>query len=146
MAEENILNLMVAHHALLESLFVTFRDEFKTGSRRADSTLSELLWEMEKHFFAEENAIFNFPPLKIMGVWEIVKHLKGEHIIMLEKLHDFSENPENIKDTNIEDFHNILENHRKTEEIDLYPKLDAGMTTSQKEQIISRLNEIPIKK
>jgi len=146
MVEKNILNIMVSHHNLLEILFASFRDEVKTNSQRTERSLSELIWETKKHFFAEENAIFNFPPLKIIGVWEIVKHLKGEHVIMLEKLQNFLDNFEDIKDQDMDDFHNILENHRKIEEADLYPKLDEGMTASQKTQIILRLNEIPIKK
>lgn len=146
MAEETILNIMVAHHALLESFFGIFATEAKKKSLRASEYLTELVWEMKKHFFAEESAIFDFPPLKIMGVWEIVKQLKKEHVIMLEDLREFLENPEAIKDEAVNDFHSLLENHRKIEELNLYPRLDSGMQEDQKRLVISRINEIPINK
>lgn len=146
MAGDTILNLMVSHHALLEVLFVSFLDEAKDKSKTAEVSLSELTWEMQKHFFAEENAIFNFPPLKIIGVWEIIKQLEKEHAIMLEQLKGFSENLNNIKDEDVNKFHALMESHRKIEELNLYPRLDSGLQEDQKRKIISRISEIPIKK
>lgn len=143
---DTILSLMISHHALLEALFVSFRDEARDKTPSAEATLSELIWETKKHFFAEENAIFNFPPLKIIKVWDIIKQLEKEHVIMLESLQNFSDNLKNIKSEEIEDFHDLLESHRKIEELNLYPRLDKGMRENEKKQIISRINEIPIAK
>jgi hypothetical protein len=142
---DTILDLMISHHALLELLFESFRDEAKNKGGKAEVDLSELTWEMKKHFFAEEGAIFDFPPLKIMNVWPIVEQLKKEHIVMLEMLQNFSDNLENIKEVEIEDFHNLLESHRKIEELNLYPKMDKEIPPEQKSQIISRVNQIPAK-
>jgi len=132
MNQDTILNLMISHHAFLEVLFTSFKDEAKSKTERARSTLSELTWEMKKHFFAEESAIFDFPPLKIAGVWVIIEQLKKEHVIMLESLQNFSDNLNNIKDGEIEDFYNLLESHRKIEELNLYPKLDSDLQSTDK--------------
>jgi len=140
---DTILNLMISHHALLELLFEKFRDEVKGEEEKKAATLSELTWEMKKHFFAEEGAIFDFPPLKIMNVWPVVEQLKKEHIEMLEMLQNFSDNLQNIKEGGIEDFHNLLESHRKIEELNLYPKIDKELLPEQKSQIITRVNQIP---
>ena len=144
MAEDSILNLMVAHHALLEAMFFLFRDEAKEKSSRAVSSLYDLTWEMKKHFFAEENAIFDFLPLKSMEIFNIINALKEEHIIMLNDLKKFSDNLARITDDEIENFYQLLENHRKIEEKNLYPRLDKELRDIQKKQIISRINEIPI--
>ena len=146
MAEETILNLMINHHALLEVLFVSFKDEVKDKTKIAESTLSELTWEMKKHFFAEEAAIFDFPPLKIIGVWTIVEQLKKEHVLMLEDLKYFSDNLSDLSESKVDDFYSLLENHRKIEEINLYPRLDSGLQPLQRQQIIGRISEIPINK
>jgi hemerythrin superfamily protein len=145
MAENTILNLMVSHHALLGALFTLFRDEAKESSSRAGSSLSELTWETKKHFFAEENAIFNLPQIKTMQVYDMVNHLKDEHIKMLNDLKDFSDNLDKITDEKIEEFFKLLEDHRKVEEQELYPKLDKELSTEQKTQIVARINEIPLR-
>ena len=142
---DTILNLMIGHHALLEVLFETFEAEAKSKGGRAEATLSELTWEMKKHFFAEEGAIFDFPPLKIMNVWPVVEHLKKEHIVMLEMLQNISDNLENLTESEIEDFHKLLESHRKIEELNLYPKIDKELAPEQKSQIIARVNQMPPK-
>jgi len=141
---DTILSLMISHHALLETLFASFNDEAKAKAPSAEATLSELMWEMKKHFFAEESAIFDLPPMKIMGVWEIIKQLKKEHIIMIESLQGFYDNLKDVKNEEIDGFHDLLERHRKIEELNLYPRLDEGMKEEQRRQIITRINQIPI--
>lgn len=144
MAENSILNLMISHHALIDALFSLFRDEVREKSPRARTSLSELEWELKKHWFAEENAIFDFLPLKNIEIWKTINHLKDEHLTMLNDLKKFSESLLEIKYDEIENFYKLLEDHRATEEKDLYPKLDKELRDEQKAQIISRINEIPI--
>lgn len=140
----SLSNIMVAHHALLETMFVLFEDEAKDKSSRTAVTLSELTWEIRKHFFTEESAIFDFLPMENYGVLETINRLKDEHIEMLNDLKKFSENLPEITDQDVQKFSNLLEGHRKIEETDLYPKLDKEMREEQKKQVISRINEIPI--
>jgi Hemerythrin HHE cation binding domain len=144
MAEENILDLMVSHHTLIETMFVVFRDEARQNSPEKEASLSELAWEVKKHFFTEENAIFNLPQIKDMGVFKIIEQLKKEHIIMLSSLERFSKNLPDINNDEMEEFHKLLESHRKIEEVALYPKLDKELQESQKKQVIFRIDEIPI--
>ena len=144
MKNDNILNLMVNHHALLEALFVLFRDEAKEKSPRTGATLGEFAWETKKHFFAEESAIFDYLPMESYGMLEVINQLKDEHIEMLSQLKKFAANLDELKDEDVESFSKLLEAHRKIEEINLYPKLDKELRDGQKVQIISRINEIPI--
>jgi hemerythrin-like domain-containing protein len=146
MKEDTILNLMINHHALIESMFSLFRDEAKEKSPKTNVSLSELTWEIKKHFFTEENAIFNIPlvQLKDIGVFEMINQLKNEHVVMLNTLKFFSEKPSNVNDNDMEEFSNLLESHRKLEEKELYPRLDKELQDNQKGQIISRIDEIPI--
>jgi hemerythrin superfamily protein len=144
MAEDTILNLMLSHHALIEALFSLFREEVKEKSPRAEASLSEFSWELRKHFFVEENAIFDFVPLKDMQVFGMINHLKDEHLVMLVDLQKFSDNLAEITDKDVEDFAKILQEHREVEEKELYPKLDKEMREEQKNEIIHRINQFPI--
>jgi iron-sulfur cluster repair protein YtfE (RIC family) len=146
MAEDNILKLMVAHHALLNVLFELFKVEAKEKSSRVQASLSELAWETKKHFFAEENAVFDFIIMENYGVLEVINQLKDEHIEMLNQLKKFSEKVPEISDEELEKFHALLESHREVEEKNLYPKLDKEMRPEQKQQIVARINEIPLTK
>lgn len=144
MTEDTILNLMIEHHALLEVLFDLFKAEAKDKSPGTDASLAEFTWEIKKHFFIEENAIFDYLPLKTLEVFKTMNHLRDEHITMLAELKDISEDLPEVKDENLENFHNLLEHHREIEEKELYPKLDKELRDEQKRQIISRINDIPI--
>lgn len=144
MAEDTILNLMIAHHALLETMFALFRDEAREKSSKTGASLSELTWETRKHFFIEENAIFDYLPLKSMDVLKTINQLKDEHIVMLDNLKNFSATLPEVKNEELESFHNLLESHRTVEEKDLYPRLDKELAMIQKRKIVSRIEQIPI--
>src|SRR3989344_4826781 len=146
MIEDNILNLMVAHHALLYTLFTLFRDELKDKSLKAKSTLSELRWETQKHFFVEEKVIFDFIIMENYGVLATINQLKDEHLTMLNDLKRFEDSLAEATKEDLENFHNLIESHREIEEGELYPKLDKELPPEQKAQIISRINEIPLNK
>lgn len=146
MEGSNLLNLMVGHHALLEALFALFEDEAREKSPHVTQSLSELEWETHKHFFVEENAIFNLPQLKAIKVYDMILQLRAEHVTMLEYLKKFSENILEIKSEDIKKFSELLASHREMEEKELYPKLDKELQEDQKRQAIIRINEFPITK
>ncbi|MCX6719541.1 MAG: hemerythrin domain-containing protein [Candidatus Staskawiczbacteria bacterium] len=144
MAEDTILNLMVNHHVLLEALFSLFKDEAREKSPRARASFDEFTWELKKHFFVEENAIFDFIPLKDFGVFELINHLKDEHLAMLIDLNKISDRLPEIKDEDLENFFKLLSHHREEEDKDLYPKLDKEMRDDQKKEVILRINQVPM--
>ena len=143
--EGNISNLMVSHHALLDALFSLFMDEVKDKSPTAGKSLVELTWEMKKHFFTEENAIFDFLPIENVEMWKTMNQLKDEHLAMLDELKEFSQKMPDVPMNEIERFYDLLTHHREIEELDLYPKLDKELSGAQKEKIILMISQIPIK-
>jgi len=139
---QNILDLMVIQHGLLESLFSTFKSEIKTDSKKARETLSEFSWELKKHFFAEEQVIFNFMSWKEPGISAIIDQLKKEHSMMLDGAEKISAAEDFMGQEIVESFAELLKSHRGIEEKDLYPKLDSALSDVQKEQIINRVTQI----
>ena len=146
MENNNILEIMVTQHALLEVLFTAFKNEINGNLERGKSFLSEFKWESKKHFFIEEEAIFNFLPWSDPEISEMIKRIKNEHGIMADRLQNISKNLANISEIEMEGFYRLLENHRKFEEQDLYPVLDTRLTDAQKRQIIFRVNQITLNK
>jgi hemerythrin-like domain-containing protein len=144
MAKDNLSGLMISHHALIGMLFTLLKEELREKSQTAGSTFSELVWEIKKHFFTEENAIFDYLPLRGVDIFKTINHLRDEHLAMLNILKNFSDNFPKITNEQIEEFSNLLETHREVEEQILYPKLDKEIREEQKEEIISRINEITI--
>ena len=139
MEKNNILNLMVDQHALLEALFFVFKDD------KTENSLNEFSWELRKHFFVEEEVIFNFLAWNDSSISDVIKQLKEEHIEMLNLVAKMKENLA-IAEKQTENFYNILKGHREMEEKELYPVLDTRLTDGQKEQIVDRINQVLIKK
>jgi hemerythrin-like domain-containing protein len=139
---ENILNLMVIQHGMLESLFSVFQLELKKDQEKAKKSLSEFSWELKKHFFIEENVIFNFMSWKESAIITIIDQLKKEHSIMLEMVEKMQNEYPLVAEQNTEPFLKLLQSHRGVEEKNLYPRLDADLSESQKDQIIKRAGQI----
>jgi hemerythrin-like domain-containing protein len=146
MPEDTILNLMIAHHGLLNALFILFRDQAKEASPMTGSSLSELSWETKKHFFSEENIIFDYLPLQDEKTQQIIVRLEAEHSQMIKMIANFTRNLPQISEKDMDDFYSLMNSHREVEEKELYPKLDKELLVDQKRQIISRINEIPLVK
>lgn len=144
MAEKNILSLMLNHHALLWTLFVAFKDDAKENSTNTSASLAEFVWETKKHFFTEENAIFDYLPLKSMDVLKTINQLKDEHLKMLSMLEKISNSLGEIDMVGVDKFHYLLEGHREIEEKKLYPKLDKELGKLQRHQIVLRIEQIPL--
>ena len=129
---DNILNLMIIQHGILESLFSVFHIELQKGeTEKAKNSLSEFSTELKRHFFIEEDKIIT-----------IIDQIKKEHSIMIEDLEKMSQNVSGLKSENIEPFIKLLKSHRDIEEKSLYPKLDANLSDAQKNQIIKKANEV----
>ena len=129
----------MAQHALLDTLFAAFKDEMGTSPEKAKAFFDEFAWEMKKHFFVEEQAIFNLLVLGNNEIGDIVGRLKKEHATMLQILEKGPEGPN-------EGFAILLKNHVDLEEKKLYPALDEKLNDDEKALIVSRINQVPFEK
>lgn len=141
MEEKNsILNLMLDQHALIEALFFVFKDD------ETERSLKDFSWEIKKHFFIEEGAIFDFLAWNDSQIAETIKRLKEEHIEMLNMLAKMAYVLPKTSAEDLDKFYEILKGHRETEEEELYPVLDKRLTEGQKEQVVNRINQVLIRK
>ena len=144
MAKETISSLMIAHHALIEKLLFSFKKELKEKSPNLKNSVSRLKWEVKKHFFLEESAIFDFLTLDNLDIFKMISRVKDEHLTMIVDLIKFSDNIENVADEDIKSFTELLLSHREFEDKILYPKLDAEADEDQKQKIIVNIKQMPV--
>jgi hemerythrin-like domain-containing protein len=139
---ENILDLMIIQHSLLESSFSVFQSEVKSGAESVKVSFAEFTAETKTHFFVEEDIIFSFMSWKEPVIGEIINQLKREHSVMLDMLDKMSQNLQAISTEDLESFYSLLENHRKVEEKNLYPRLDNSLSELQKKEIVAKINQV----
>ena len=138
---------MVIHHGLLEALLTVFKDELGKSSQRAAETLDNFQWEFEKHIFGEEKVIFRLCKQQEPEICELVKKMEGEHTVMLNILEELKKSDLTVEnEAKAKKFYDFLVRHREVEENELYPRMDQELSDEVKEDIISRIDEIPIKK
>lgn len=140
MVENNILNLMLDQHALIEALFFVFKDD------KTEKSLGDFSWEIRKHFFIEENAIFDFLAWNDPSIAGTIRRLKGEHVEMINMLAKMAYALPKTSVKDLESFYDLLKGHREMEENELYPVLDKRLSDAQKEQVVNRINQVVIRK
>ena len=100
-------------------------------------------WELEKHFFTEEKAIFtSYEPENVTTGYAMLPELIKEHNEILNNLRVMRRNIKKQRPFDFHSFKEILMKHKKFEEKEVYPKLDQELDESEKKAIIQRINEV----
>jgi hemerythrin superfamily protein len=100
-------------------------------------------WELEKHIFVEEKAIFtSYSPKNIAEGYRMMPQLIQQHNDLLNKLQMMRKDLTWQRPVRFEEFRELLLMHKTFEEKSLYPKLDLELSVHQKEEIIKKIREI----
>jgi len=100
-------------------------------------------WELEKHMFVEEKAIFtSYSPKNIAEGYRMMPQLIQQHNDLLNKLQMMRKDLTWQRPVRFEEFRELLLMHKTFEEKSLYPKLDLELSVHQKEEIIKKIREI----
>ncbi len=144
--KNEITNLMLGHHALIDVLLTAFKDTLADNPGEAEKLFNDFRWELDKHFFVEERAVFKFcEPTEESEICHIVKRLIKEHDQMLGMLNEVKNSLESNAKVDISEFQDLLTDHRRTEESVLYPWVDQNLSQAEKSTMVARINEVPIK-
>jgi len=148
MSENNILDVMINDHRRLEK----FLDEFEANIDKEYSLMRESFnkfeWELEKHLFTEEKAIFTlYNPEDVTGGYKMLPELTNQHNFLVNKLDNWRKDiRNNRKIEGFYEFKKFLIKHREFEEKEVYPRLNESLDEAQKKQIINRIKEITYNK
>jgi iron-sulfur cluster repair protein YtfE (RIC family) len=138
-----ILELMIRDHAKLLDYLGTVEKNLREDPMTALPSLRTFEWNLEKHFFVEERAIFtSYNPEHVDEGYTLFLDLAKEHTKILEKLALLKKNVQNNKTPDFTDFKRMLIKHKNHEEKNIYPILDQEIDEGEKRFIIERINEI----
>ncbi len=140
----NIFKLMVKNHRKIEDLLNNLEEKNNEDFNSMHNAFNILEWELEKHIFTEEKAIFTSynPDDKTEG-YKMLPELTKQHNFILNKLNNWRKDIRNKR--NITDFYSFkvyLTRHKTFEEEKVYPILDQSITKDDKIKIAEKINEI----
>jgi iron-sulfur cluster repair protein YtfE (RIC family) len=143
MKSTSILELMTMDHTRLLKLL---RDVEKSIGMEFVSVMKvfdTFEWELEKHIFTEEKAIFtSYNPTNVLEGYKMVPELIKQHNDILNRMRVMRKDLLWNKPVKYDEFKEFLMAHKTFEEESLYPKLDQELTVPQKEDIIKKIREI----
>jgi iron-sulfur cluster repair protein YtfE (RIC family) len=138
-----ILELMVADHARLLKLLGDVERSLSKEVPEALKVFNTFEWELEKHMFTEEKAIFtSYHPTNVIQTYQIVPELMKQHTQLSEYLGAMRKAVMWQKPTPYQELKDLLLSHKTFEEVSLYPRLDQDLDEKQKTEIINRIKQM----
>jgi hemerythrin-like domain-containing protein len=140
----NILPIMVKDHYKIHGLLNDFEEKTKQNHGELLKSFYTFEWELEKHLFIEEKAIFTlYSPEDITEGYKMLPELTKQHNKILNMLNNLRQDVLHKRPIlDIYEFKEFLTKHKNFEEQEVYPRLDKTLDPSQKEFIVHRINEV----
>ena len=142
--ETSILKLMTRDHYKIEGLINKLEEATKEDFKSMANAFNKFEWELEKHIFTEEKAIFtSYNPEDVIEGYKMLPELTKQHNYIINILNNWRDDIR--KKRTLSDVYNFKEfiiKHKEFEEQKVYPQLDEGLNEEQKRKIISKINEI----
>ena len=140
----SILELMVKDHRKIEELINELEEESKNDFESMEKAFYKFEWELEKHIFTEEKAIFtSYTPEDVIEGYKMLPELTKQHNYIVNRLNNWREDIRKKRMiTDIYSFKIFLNRHKNFEEEKVYPNLDQSIPEKEKKQIVAKINEI----
>ena len=140
----NISSLMIKDHCKIEELINDLEEKNKIDFDSMSKSFNKFEWELEKHIFIEEKAIFtSYNPDNVVEGFRMLPELTKQHNFILNTLNNWRDDlrkKRNLK--NVYGLKEFLIKHKSYEEKELYPKLDEALSEREKKHIVSKINEL----
>ncbi len=143
MKTTSILELMTADHTKILKLLHDVEKSIGIELVSLMKVFDTFEWELEKHIFTEEKAIFSsYNPKNISEGYKMVPELVQQHNVILNQVRVMRKELMWNRPVKYQEFKELIMAHKTFEEASLYPKLDQELTVVQKEEIINKIREI----
>jgi hemerythrin superfamily protein len=142
--KSSILKIMVNDHQRIESLLDSLETKLDDDFDIIEKAFDKFEWELQKHIFAEEKAIFTYyEPEDVSSGYKMLPILTKQHNDILNRLETMKRDVQNGKTPQkVSEFKKVLVKHRTFEEVDVYPKLQEALSEQQKNIIIKKVESI----
>ncbi len=138
-----ILELMTADHAKIIKLLTNVERSLGKEVTETLKVFNTFEWELEKHMFTEEKAIFtSYTPTNVFEGYQIIPDLMKQHDELSAYLAAIRKNIMWQQPTPFREMKELLLSHKTFEEVSLYPRLDQDLDEKQKTEIISRIRQM----
>lgn len=132
--------VMRAEHARLAALLLRLIPEIDNDPLDLFAQFTEFKWNIEKHFFVEEKAIFGSYPYKFdIGRRDV--NLLAEHKQMRAILKEHEKALKKRKKPNFSEFKEIMLRHQEIEDDYFYIGLENSLDKKLKEEIVKKTME-----
>jgi hemerythrin superfamily protein len=140
----SILKIMVKDHRRIEDLIDSVEKSLDDDFKIIEKVFDKFEWQLQKHIFAEEKAIFTFyEPEDVSSGYKMLPVLTKQHNDILNRLETMQRDVQNGKTPEkVSEFKKVLMKHRTFEEVEVYPKLQETLSEKQKNQIIEKVKMI----
>jgi hemerythrin-like domain-containing protein len=140
----SILKLMTKDHSKIDGLIDELDKKSNDDYSKMIKAFHNFEWELEKHIFTEEKAIFtDYNPENVSEGYKMLPELTKQHNYIVNTLNSWRMDIRNKKTPrDIYSFKEFLRKHRDFEEKELYPKLDEELDEQEKKNIVAKINEI----
>jgi len=138
-----ISETMVKNHGKIYKLLIDFEKSIGQNEQTMMKAFNTFLWELEKHFFTEEKAIFTaYEPEDEYEGYAMIPELIKEHKEIFDRLKVMKKSFKKKKAFDFQGFKELLMKHKDFEDEKVYPKFDQELDEEDKRIIIYRINDI----
>jgi hemerythrin superfamily protein len=138
-----ILDLMVRDHARLLDYLKDVESHLGDDFGFLSNSFNRFEWNLEKHFFVEERAIFTwYNPDEIDESYDVFLDLSKQHTLILEKVEMLRKKLQHREPFSLNELKKLLVQHKTFEENNIYPVLDQKIAEGEKRFIIERIKDI----
>ena len=143
----SILKLMIKDHCKIENLINDLEEKTKQDYVSMVKSFNKFEWELEKHIFTEEKAIFtSYNPEDVTEGYKMLPELTKQHNYIINTLNNWRADVQKKRMiSDVYSFKEFIIRHKDFEEEKVYPKLDESLPEEEKRNIITKINEIVLK-
>lgn len=138
-----ILDLMVKDHIRLMDYLKDVENNLGRGFGFLSNSFNTFQWNLEKHFFVEERAIFtSYNPDEPDNEYNYFSDLMDQHTEIFETIKLLRKKLQKREPFDLNELKKLLVKHKTFEEKSIYPVLDQEIDDCTKRVIIDRIKDI----
>jgi len=138
-----ILDLMVKDHEILLNYLKDVENNLGRDFGFLSNSFNTFQWNLEKHFFAEERAIFtSYIPNEADKEYDYFSDLMNQHTKILKIIESLRKKLQKREPFDLNELKKLLIEHKTFEEKSIYPVIDQEVDECEKRLIIDRIKDI----
>ena len=138
-----ILDLMIRDHQQILANLADVEHNINKDFNQMKNYFHRFQWNLEKHFFVEERAIFlSYFPDESSEKYHYFSELMDQHEKIFDSIKSMRNKLEILEPNELMNFKKMLIKHKIFEEKQIYPVIDEEIDESEKQYIIDRIRDV----